>query len=128
MSSAVLAYPPQSLLGADVSISRDDLFVSYTRANLLHNIESEEIGALETGRRLSDASLLALATVFFGTEHRDSVVIQHGLQRYNSTIEEINIALRDTGYLHSPDLFNAILTMSLLEVDMAVINFALNGP
>lgn len=117
-SFATLAHLPQSLLGADVYISQDDLFLNYTRVNLLHNIESE-IAALGTGCRLSDASSLALATIFFGTEHRNSAVIQRGLQRYNSAIEEINTALRDSGYLHSPDLFNAILTMSFLEVDIS---------
>jgi hypothetical protein len=96
--------------------------VNYTRANLLHNIDSDGIEALETGCRLSDASLLALSTIFFGTEHGDSAVVQRGLQRYNSTIEDINAALRDSAYFHSTDLFNAILTMSLLEVNLSIIN------
>lgn len=126
--SARMAYLPQSLLGADVCISHDDLFVNYTRANLLHNIESDTLGALETDCKLSDTSLLALATIFFGTEHRDSAVIQRGLQRYNSTIEEINTALGDSSYLYSPDLFNAILTMCLLEVNMSVLNLRGKGP
>ncbi|KAH8690857.1 hypothetical protein BGW36DRAFT_305965, partial [Talaromyces proteolyticus] len=108
-------FTPWSLLGAELSVSQDDMFVNYTRANLLHNIESNSIWVPEIDRKLGDASLLALATIFFGTEHRDSALIQRGLQKYSFTIEELNAALRDSTHCYSSDLFDAILTMALLE-------------
>lgn len=98
------------------AIPESELFLNYTRINLLQYFDEDLHWVPEIERQLSDASMLALATVFFGTEHQDRAVVQRGLRKYSSVIEQLNAALGDPLRSNSSDLFDAITTMTLLEV------------
>lgn len=102
-----------------LAISQNEVFLNYTRAKLLQDLHEDDANVLsmpEIDHHLGDASLLALATIFFGTEHQDTAVVQRGLQKYNGVIQEINSALGDNVRYQSCDVFDAIVTMVLLEV------------
>ncbi|KAF2107059.1 hypothetical protein BDV96DRAFT_654149 [Lophiotrema nucula] len=97
----------------------NDLFLNFARARLLKGPDSEDIISPEPDNSLTDASFLALATTYFGAEHKDNSVVQRGLRRYSHAIEQINSALGDPIRCLSLDLLGAIVTMSLHEYLMS---------
>lgn len=108
-----------SLLGPMLAIPQNEIFLNYTRTHLFRHLDEDDRKVHhmpELGHHLGGASMLALATIFFGTEHQDRAVIQRGLQKYSGVIQEINATLGDAVRCQSSDLFDAIGTMVLLEV------------
>lgn len=102
-----------------LAIPQNEVFLNYTRTKLFQDLGDHDANVLSIpgfDHRLGDESLLALATIFFGTEHQDKTVVQRGLQKYNCVIQEINLALGDNVRCQSYDVFDAIVTMVLLEV------------
>jgi hypothetical protein len=102
-----------------LTIPQNELFLNYTRTNLLQDLVADDVEARSIpgiDHRLGDASFLALATIFFGTEHRDTAVVRCGLREYSAVIQEINSALADGVKCQSSDVFDAIVTMVSLEV------------
>jgi hypothetical protein len=109
----------RSLLGPMPTIPQNELFLNYTRTNLFQDLVADDAKAHSIpgiDHRLGDASFLALATIFFGTEHRDTAVVRRGLQEYSCLIQEINATLADGVKCQSSDVFDAIVTMVALEV------------
>ena len=105
-----------SVLRLHVSVPPNELFLNFARARLFQGPDAEEIISPEMDNSLTEASFLALATIYFGAEHKNISLTERGLHRYSHAIEQINRALSDPVRRLSLDLLGAIVTMSLLEV------------
>lgn len=117
IAPAAQSYRP--LLDFSFAVPYDEIFLGYYRSRVLQGPDAEEIVTHETDRNLSNASELALATTFFGAEHRDGHLFQHGLRRYSRVLEQLNAALSDPIQSLSYDLLEAVVTLSLFEVSIS---------
>jgi hypothetical protein len=103
----------------NIPIPHDELFLEFAKARLFQGPDSHDIDIWPSHveRKLADASGLALATTFFGAEHGDSSVVKKGLHRYSRVLEQVNRALGDAEQRLSFDVLEAVVTMSLFEVN-----------
>ncbi|KAF2665108.1 hypothetical protein BT63DRAFT_85356 [Microthyrium microscopicum] len=100
-----------------VAMPTDDLFVSYTLAHLLRgSYQLDDIYVPEVDRVLSDTCFLALATSYFGNDHREQAVVQRGVRRYSSALKGLNEALHDDSKSRTYDVLKAVLLMATYEM------------
>lgn len=106
-----------SLFNTHIPLFSDDIFVEYTRSRLLQGPQIIEI-SLPSGmdRSLFNKAFLALATTFFGVEHKDKGVLNQGLLQYGDALNNVHKALGDSSRHQSYDLLESITVMTLFEV------------
>lgn len=93
--------------------------MNYTLAHLFKGNEQVDPTALYVERALSDQCFPALATSYFGSEHREKAVLEQGLQRYGSALKDLNTALGDLERCKTYDVLEAVTLMSLFEVRLS---------
>lgn len=106
-----------SLFGTHMPLFSEDIFVEYTKARLLQGPQVPEI-ILPSGmdRSLFNKAFKALATTFFGVEHKEKSVLNQGLLQYGDALSNVHQALGDPSRYHSYDLLESITIMTLFEV------------
>lgn len=106
-----------SLFDTHIPLFSDDIFVEYTRARLLQGPQVPEIILpSRMDRSLFNKAFMALATTFFGVEHKEKSVLSQGLLQYGDALSNVHQALGDPLRYHSYDLIDSITTMTLFEV------------
>lgn len=115
-----------SLFRTHIPLFSDDIFVQYITARLLQGPQIAEI-ALPPGmdRSLFNKAFLALATTFFGVEHKEKTVLTRGLLRYGDALKHVHQALGDPSRHQSYDLLESISVMTLFEVTLSFSQFAI---
>ena len=100
-----------------VMIPPDDIFVNYTLAHLLKSSDQmDQIAIPGVERALADQCFLALATSYFGNEHREQALVKRGFQRYSSALEGLHEALGDVSKSKTYDVLESVIVMALFEV------------
>jgi hypothetical protein len=100
-----------------VIISSDEIFVNYTMAHLLRSNEyMEQTVVPGVDRTLADQCFLALATSYFGNEHREQALVKQGFQRYSSALKGVHEALCDASKSKTYDVLESVIVMALFEV------------
>ncbi|KAF2092986.1 hypothetical protein NA57DRAFT_49197 [Rhizodiscina lignyota] len=106
------------LLNSEVQLHPEHIFISFTRSRLLQGPDSTNItGVLPriVDRNLVQKSFLALATTYFGMEHKEKSLVQRGMQQYGHTLEDVHNALSDPSRRTSFDLLQSITIMGFFE-------------
>jgi hypothetical protein len=120
---AVMQSPNLSSPWSRITIPSDEIFVNYTLAHLLRSSDQMDIVIVPgVERTLSDQCFLALATSYFGNEHRDQTLVKRGFQRYGSALKGLNEALSDISKNKTYDVIESAVVMALFEV---IISFSL---
>lgn len=101
--------------GATICTLVDEIYVSYTLTHLLRGVD-EETPSQGVQRTLSNQCFMALATTYFGTQHQEKSIFEHGLQRYGKALKNVNMALGDPGRVIGYDLLESVVVMALFEV------------
>lgn len=101
--------------GATICTPVDEIYVTYTLTHLLRGVDEED-PSQGVQRTLSDQCFMALATTYFGTQHQEKSVFEHGLQRYGKALKDVNMALGDPGRVIGYDLLESVVVMALFEV------------
>ncbi|CRG87048.1 hypothetical protein PISL3812_04062 [Talaromyces islandicus] len=106
-----------SLFNTHIPLFSDDIFVEYTKARLLQGPQVVNI-VLPSGidRSLFNKAFLALATTFFGVEHKEKGILSQGLLQYGDALSDVHKALGDPSRRNSYDLLESIAVMTLFEV------------
>ncbi|KAK9369815.1 hypothetical protein V1509DRAFT_638497 [Lipomyces kononenkoae] len=114
--------PPTELISNDwllalhIPLFSDDIFVEYTRARLLQSTDFHNIILPSTvDRTLVQRAFLALATTFFGVEHKEKQLVSQGFHRYGDALKHVRQALSGPACYVSFDLLESIVVMSLFE-------------
>jgi len=103
-------------LGAVFCTPADQIYISYTLTHFLRGQEEIEPILRGIDRTLSDRCFLAVATMYFGTQHQEKRVCEFGLQRYGDALRDLNKALRTERRVVSYDLLESVIIMTLFEV------------
>jgi hypothetical protein len=106
-----------SIFDTHIPLLSDDIFVEYTKARLLQGPQVVDI-ILPSGmdRSLFNKAFMALATTFFGVEHKEKSVLSQGLLQYGDALSNVHHALGDPSRHQTYDLFESIAIMTLFEV------------
>ena len=106
-----------SMIGQQISLPSDDVFVQYTQSRLLGGLDTTAIViSSRSDRSLVQKAFLALATTFFGLDHREKNLISQGFRRYGNALRSVHQALGDQSRYRSLDLLESISVMALFEV------------
>ncbi|KAH8646880.1 hypothetical protein BX600DRAFT_390305 [Xylariales sp. PMI_506] len=100
--------------GHRLSIPYEELFLMYTRLNLLHG-EEELTHHPGLPHGLTRRTFLALSTTYFGIEHQENRLVQSGLTKYGQALGAVSQALADPSTHKTYDLLLSIFIMSLFE-------------
>jgi hypothetical protein len=99
-----------------IALIEDDVFINYTLAHLLKGSESLDPSTKFVDRKLADQCFLALATSYFGHEHREHSIVERGLRRYGTALSELHRALTDMKRCTSYDVLESVILMAFFEV------------
>lgn len=115
------------LLSTLMPLDTNDVFIQYTRSKLFGGLNSDEVAAptyeaLRQERAQNNREFLALATAFFGIEHKEKRLVSRGFHQYGQSLEYVHRALGDSTLYGSVELLESIATMSLFEVRLFVIS------
>jgi hypothetical protein len=94
----------------------NDVYVNYTHARLLKGNESLDPASNLVDRKLADQCFLALATSYFGYDHREKRIVERGMQRYGMALNELHSALADSKRCASYDVLESVILMAFFEV------------
>jgi hypothetical protein len=110
-----------------VMISSDEIFVNYTLAHLLRSSDQwDQTVVSGIDRTLSDQCFLALATSYFGNEHREKMLVDRGFRRYGTALKGLHEALCDVSKSKTYDVLESVIVMALFEVIQFLDLFDLN--
>ncbi|KAF4631006.1 hypothetical protein G7Y89_g7131 [Cudoniella acicularis] len=114
---------------ASVSLQAFEIqvYICYTRKYLLRNspidlaleefqpddlqMAAENLG----GARMLHRAILSLSIIFFGNQHRNSSIRNHGYALHGVALNQLNDALSDPQCYIRDDVFLSVITMILLE-------------
>lgn len=94
----------------------DDIFVNYTLAHLLRSSDQVEQDVTGIERTLANQCFLALATSYFGGEHKEKSLVERGLQRYGVALKGLHDAMGNSSKMKTYDVLESVIVMSLFEV------------
>ncbi|KAF2100884.1 hypothetical protein NA57DRAFT_37113, partial [Rhizodiscina lignyota] len=60
-------------------------------------------------------AILGLATIFFGTQHRQGHISDHGYAIHGVALKQLNQALSDPKYCNSDEVMLSVVTLAMLE-------------
>lgn len=109
------APPPVLHLGAIICTPVDEVYIAYTLTHLLRGVD-EDVPVQGVQRNLYNKCFTALATTYFGTQHREKSIFEHGLQRYGRALRDVNTTLGDRAKAMSFDTLESVVVMAVFEV------------